>query len=64
MVMVYDKEKVQIKASNENRSWVEEPATSLQVCLPEQLQVKVTQSCPTLCDPMDYTVHGILDWSG
>ena len=23
-------------------------------------KVKVTQSCPTLCDPMDYTVHGIL----
>ena len=22
--------------------------------------VKVTHSCPTLCDPMDYTVHGIL----
>ena len=22
--------------------------------------VKVTQSCPTLCDPMDYTVHAIL----
>ena len=22
--------------------------------------VKVTQSCPTLCDPMNYTVHGIL----
>ena len=22
--------------------------------------VKVTQSCPSLCDPMDYTVHGIL----
>ena len=22
--------------------------------------VKVTQSCPTLCDPMDYTVYGIL----
>ena len=21
---------------------------------------KITQSCPTLCDPMDYTVHGIL----
>ena len=21
---------------------------------------KVTQSCPTLCNPMDYTVHGIL----
>ena len=30
-------------------------------------EVKVTQSCSTLCDPMDYTVHGILqarilDW--
>ena len=23
-------------------------------------KVKVTQSCPTLCEPMDYTVHGIL----
>ena len=22
--------------------------------------VKVAQSCPTLCDLMDYTVHGIL----
>ena len=24
------------------------------------VKVKVTQSCPTLCDPMDYTVHEIL----
>ena len=23
-------------------------------------KVKVTQLCPTLCDPMDYTVRGIL----
>ena len=23
-------------------------------------EVKVTQLCPTLCDPMDYTVHGVL----
>ena len=23
-------------------------------------QVKVAQSCPTLCDPLDYTAHGIL----
>ena len=23
-------------------------------------EVKVTQSCPTLCDPMDYTDHGIV----
>ena len=25
--------------------------------------VKVAQSCPTLCDPMEYTVHGILQAS-
>ena len=24
------------------------------------MKVKVTQSCPALCDPKDYTVHGIL----
>ena len=24
------------------------------------MKVKVTQSCPTLCKPVDYTVHGIL----
>ena len=24
------------------------------------MKVKVTQSCPTLCNPMDYTIHGIL----
>ena len=30
-------------------------------CDPElMLKVKVTQSCLTLCDPMDHTVHGIL----
>ena len=22
--------------------------------------VKITQSCPTLCDPLDFTVHGVL----
>ena len=24
------------------------------------MKMKITQACPTLCDPMDYTVHGIL----
>ena len=24
------------------------------------MKVKVTQWCPTLCDPVDYIVHGIL----
>ena len=32
----------------------------LMLCLIFGLKVKVTQSCLTLCDPMDYTVHGIL----
>ena len=27
---------------------------------PEELKVKVAQSCPTVDDPMFYTVHGIL----
>ena len=26
----------------------------------EGSEVKVVQSCPTLCDPQGYTVHGIL----
>ena len=25
-----------------------------------KVKVKVTQLCPTLCDPVDYTVHGII----
>ena len=25
-----------------------------------RVKVKFAQSCPTLCDPMNYTVHGIL----
>ena len=26
----------------------------------DSTEVKITQLCPTLCDPLDYTVHGIL----
>ena len=26
----------------------------------QAVKVKVAQSCPTLCHPVDYTVHGIL----
>ena len=25
-----------------------------------KMKLKVVLSCPTLCDPIDYTVHGIL----
>ena len=39
----------------------------LRIQLPMQGKVKVAQSRPTLCDPMNYTVHGIpqariLEW--
>ena len=34
-------------------------AATTEACVPKA-HVKVTQSCLTLCDPMDYTVHGIL----
>ena len=27
-----------------------------------KVKVKVTQLCPTVCNPMDYTVYGILEW--
>ena len=27
---------------------------------PLKVKVKVTQSCPTLCNPMDHIIHGIL----
>ena len=32
----------------------------LKILLGSKMKVKVAQLCPTLCDPMDYTVHGIL----
>ena len=31
-----------------------------ELCSTSKVKVKVTQSCPTLCDPTDYTLHGIL----
>ena len=47
-------------------SWVEKPSWGCSPgvtlgCSPVDLSlVKVTQSCPTLCDPIDYTAHGML----
>ena len=41
-----------------NKDLLCEPQASYLIFLKEK--VKVTQSCPTLCDPMDYRVHGIL----
>ena len=38
-----------------NEHWI-----SIYNYLKKWSEVKVTQSCLTLCNPMDYTVHGIL----
>ena len=38
--------------------WVVDPLKNL--FLKWTVKAKVAQSCPTLCDPIDYTVHGIL----
>ena len=48
--------------SNENIwSWNTDPISSSRAkCVFPYVTVKVTQSCQTRCDPMDYTVHGIL----
>ena len=37
-----------------------ENTQTLEIHMSSPLKVKVAQSCPTLCDLMDYTVHGIL----
>ena len=29
-----------------------------------EVKVKVTQSCPTLCNPMDYTLRGLYNGVG
>ena len=36
---------------------------SLRSTWDRKVKVKVAPSCPTLCDPVDYTVHGILQTS-
>ena len=33
---------------------------SLSYCEVHKMKGKLTQSCQSLCDPMDYRVHGIL----
>ena len=42
---------------------VEHPARREKKAWHLEKKVKVSQSCLTLCDPMDYTVHGILQAS-
>ena len=41
-----------------NFNWLSNIMLSIKLYV--RSEVKVTQSCLTLCDPMDYIVHGIL----
>ena len=43
-----------------NHTWLLEKPQLWQMDLCHQSEAKLTQSRPTLCDPMGYTVHGIL----
>ena len=43
-----------------SQQWPQDWKRSVFIPIPKKVKVKVTQSCPTLCDPMDYKVHGIL----
>ena len=43
------------------------PSETITTLLIGYVKVQIAQSCPTLCGPMDYTVHGIfqariLEW--
>ena len=48
--------------ANENiLPWDTEAMSSSRAkCVFPYVKVKVSQSCPALCDTMDYTIHGIL----
>ena len=38
---------------------LEAPSYPMAVVKLDKVKVKVPKLCPTLCDPIDYTVHGI-----
>ena len=48
---------LQLECNNEDPPQLEKKK-NLNLKKNKNNQVKVTQLCPTLCDPMDYTVHG------
>ena len=53
-------EKLVPSAQNFGDCWSTPLMKSKNVCKESERKVKVTQSCLTLCNPMNYTVHGIL----
>ena len=51
-IEVLPKLKIELPYDLQSHSWV--------YVYPDKVKVKGTESCSTLCDPMDYIVHGIL----
>ena len=47
-------------AQKERRAFVRKEASVVHECSIQNCIVTVAQSCPALCDPVDYTVDGIL----
>ena len=59
----YPTRQVQNNSVSANHAVLENTVSGAQerrVDIRNRTKVKVAQSCPTLCDPVDYTVHGIL----
>ena len=48
------------RAGGGERAGHRRPERKYHLPIHPESEVKVVQSCPALCDPMDYTVHGIL----
>ena len=46
------------------QQWPQDWKRSVSIPIPKKVKVQVTQLCPTLCDPMDYTIlqSRILEW--
>ena len=62
-VCFYAELKKKNKKQNKTLSFFKKVILDFQLLLKSYMhkgKVKVAQLCPTLCDPMDYTVHGIL----
>ena len=68
MVHVQPKKFFLKKADLQGSSYLSIEAQKMALCLAQllppgwkvEVKEKVTQSCPTLCNPTDYTAHGIL----
>ena len=59
---IQDVQEIHVQSLDWEDATEEETATHSSILLFLYIaKAKVTQSCPTLCDPMDYTLHGILE---